>query len=100
MALVTHGSSNIMEAYTKPEKHGIVFVKFPEEEGGWSKAQIKQSVAAGSPDLERGTHFVHFDGEEFLQVANLVEGRYGSADGAGYLSWVMLGRAGGRRRRV
>ena len=57
-----------------------------------------ESIEVGSPDLERGTHFVHFDGEEFLQVANLVEGRYGSADGAGYLSWVMLGRAGGRRR--
>ena len=86
-----------MAHFVPPRISNIVYVKFPADEGGWSKGQIKKAVAEGSHEAGRGTHWVHFDDEEYLSVVRLVEDRYGSSDDAHYLSWVLLGRTRGRR---
>ena len=86
-----------MPAVTAAKKAGVILVKFPEEEGGWSKAVIAKIVPSGDPVAESGTHWVRYEGEDVLRVVRLSEERYSCADNAKYMSWVALARGGGRR---
>ena len=86
-----------MPAVTAAKKAGVILVKFPEDEGGWSKAVIVKIVPPDDPAATSGTHWVHYEGEEVLRVVRLSEGRYSCADDAKHMSWVALARGGGRR---
>ena len=47
----------LMPGVTAAKKAGVILVKFPEEEGGWSQAVIAKIVPSGDPVEESGTHY-------------------------------------------
>ena len=81
-----------LQAAVAPTKYADILVKWPRDEGGWSKGKILQEVGK---DINGQRHWnVRYEANNIQIIEKLSRDNYSGAPDAPFKSWVMLRKHG------